>query len=659
MAAAATPTSRARMSSPQTTSGFSAAPSPAIANPQTTIAQGPLPFAEGANGAAGTSLEPTPLPAFAGGDATMGLHVIDPANRSGKIWIPREAIFDTAGSRESPLSKDHSLCMLFQKGRCNGGTRCHQIHASRDLVAQLRAQSASTTTCCAFHGDVASNEPAFAKLFGYYSVDENGAHQVNTTRMLTLQHTVVHIKKDRMSRTIALDLIIAKNNKQSPPFFPVTKVCGLHQKKKCYYGKDCKHIHICREYWARLLAKGEDGGLTLADLPDTLLPEKDSTEAERDPEEHIPKRERMKTRTSPASPSSDSSPTTPAKGAANTASPSAKHRNPASSPTSAAKRSGDGTPAGRAANGEANGAAQRSGQRPRTPGSADSEGETSSPVSALLVDEVEAELKAMPSFMAANGSPTRAVPATQVQHVGQHTPKKSSAEEFGSPGSRPFTKSPALPTATTSPSHNAALEDAMRGFQRQFETLHFPKPMAPMPPPSVVPVAPPAAPYQQSFMALPLIPQEVLHLQEDEKAADLDLVRLVESASLEGDLCDWDGTSHPPAAVRAAGPTNKALHIDVQNNEAPSPIVSPTALKSPVAPPSQEYGLAVRFGVEGEVRVVTFHNREATLATIRQKLRLDRPYHFLLKGEPLNKEHEVFILALTAMSICVVVVAFE
>lgn len=199
----------------------------------------------------------------------------------------------------------------------------------------------------------------------------------------------------------------------------------------------------------------------------------------------------------------------------------------------------------------------------------------------------------------------------------------------------------------------------MRGFQRQFETLHFPKPMAPMPPPSVVPVAPPAAPYQQSFMALPLIPQEVLHLQEDEKAADLDLVRLVESASLEGDLCDWDGTSHPPAAVRAAGPTNKALHIDVQNNEAPSPIVSPTALKSPVAPPSQEYGLAVRFGVEGEVRVVTFHNREATLATIRQKLRLDRPYHFLLKGEPLNKEHEVFILALTAMSICVVVVAFE
>ena len=40
---------------------------------------------------------------------------------------------------------------------------------------------------------------------------------------------------------------------QDPIYIPLHQLCGLHQKRKCLYGQDCKSIHICRDLWGSFL----------------------------------------------------------------------------------------------------------------------------------------------------------------------------------------------------------------------------------------------------------------------------------------------------------------------------------------------------------------------------------------------------------------------
>eukprot|EP01012_Entosiphon_sulcatum_P049114 TRINITY_DN67708_c0_g1_i1.p1 TRINITY_DN67708_c0_g1~~TRINITY_DN67708_c0_g1_i1.p1 ORF type:complete len:738 (+),score=86.40 TRINITY_DN67708_c0_g1_i1:36-2216(+) len=175
----------------------------------------------------------------------FGLHVIDPAVLSGKVWIPQDKLIETFGSRDNTSKKEPSLCMLYQAGRCNAAARCRQIHADRPYILSIRLQSAATGTCCTLHGDMASNDPAFVQLFQPFAEDG-----LSVWMQITGRQDVLPVPKNRIARTFGLDLVMGTNYQPSQQLlFHQSKVCGLHQKKRCRYGRDCKHIHLCRDFW--------------------------------------------------------------------------------------------------------------------------------------------------------------------------------------------------------------------------------------------------------------------------------------------------------------------------------------------------------------------------------------------------------------------------
>eukprot|EP00994_Dinema_validum_P005121 NODE_322_length_1893_cov_215.796638_g231_i0.p1 GENE.NODE_322_length_1893_cov_215.796638_g231_i0~~NODE_322_length_1893_cov_215.796638_g231_i0.p1 ORF type:complete len:388 (-),score=79.04 NODE_322_length_1893_cov_215.796638_g231_i0:667-1830(-) len=190
------------------------------------------------------------------------LEIIDPLNRTGKVPIPSELVFETQGKAEylklleggAPRKRDFSLCMLFQRAKCHAGPKCHQIHAPRDFISHLREQ-AGNRTCCKFHGDARSAE-------GHY---ESKVAQCPHLTMLVRKvnrgvnsssSDAVSIASDRLARTGALETLLGNSTGQVA--FSATQVCRLHQEEKCRFGKDCKNIHVCRELWRTI---GELGSL--------------------------------------------------------------------------------------------------------------------------------------------------------------------------------------------------------------------------------------------------------------------------------------------------------------------------------------------------------------------------------------------------------------
>jgi hypothetical protein len=178
----------------------------------------------------------------------LTIHVIDPLNRTGKVAIPAHHVTETKGLDDYKAAaakreaKDFSLCLLFQKGRCNAGTRCHQIHASPEYVTELRAQAAANKNCCAEHGDVHSA--------GF-------CHASQTVTVVSMPHhggggaahgaDLLEEKRYTLScfaRTAALDSIL-RSVKQLDIRIPSSKLCRLHQMRRCKFGKDCKNIHLC------------------------------------------------------------------------------------------------------------------------------------------------------------------------------------------------------------------------------------------------------------------------------------------------------------------------------------------------------------------------------------------------------------------------------
>lgn len=175
---------------------------------------------------------------------TMSLSVIDPCNRTGKITIPMEYVVETRGVLDHlryaampqcvapPAVKDLSLCLLFQKGRCNAGARCNQVHAAPEYVDHLRAVAASTKSCCARHGDVHST--SFIAESTVNLVNENGSE---TTYALV-----------DFARTAALDNILRRSKQHgSVARVQSSRICRLSQRSSCKFGKDCKNIHLCRD----------------------------------------------------------------------------------------------------------------------------------------------------------------------------------------------------------------------------------------------------------------------------------------------------------------------------------------------------------------------------------------------------------------------------
>lgn len=164
------------------------------------------------------------------------LSVIDPCNRTGKINIPTTYVTETKGVTDflryagnpPPEAKDLSLCLLFQKGRCNAGNRCNQVHATPEFVEQLRARANSVKSCCARHGDVHSE--ALDAHRGVVVLSEDG---------LSKHYTLADF-----AFTPALELAV-KRTRAGAVRVQATRVCRLHSRGSCKFGRDCKNVHLC------------------------------------------------------------------------------------------------------------------------------------------------------------------------------------------------------------------------------------------------------------------------------------------------------------------------------------------------------------------------------------------------------------------------------
>eukprot|EP01006_Ploeotia_vitrea_P052596 TRINITY_DN67708_c5_g3_i2.p1 TRINITY_DN67708_c5_g3~~TRINITY_DN67708_c5_g3_i2.p1 ORF type:complete len:365 (-),score=19.05 TRINITY_DN67708_c5_g3_i2:1147-2241(-) len=204
------------------------------------------------------------------------LYLVDPANRVGKLALPATAILPTKGSdlyyaqypggRTIPTDPNgkcsFSLCMLYQKRKCRSGVNCHQIHADRQLVAQVRAQ-AKRSNCCSQH---AAEVPAavFASAPSCFTEVYNQVHAAANNSPLCCvlslnsgaqQHV---LPVSNFGRTAGLDalVVMGAQSKKALLHIPMARVCRLHQQHQCHYGKDCHNIHLCRNVWKELCEAG-------------------------------------------------------------------------------------------------------------------------------------------------------------------------------------------------------------------------------------------------------------------------------------------------------------------------------------------------------------------------------------------------------------------
>lgn len=172
----------------------------------------------------------------------VSISVIDPQNRTGKIQIPLTHIFDTKGKSEALRNhsqKDLSLCLLFQNGRCNAGSKCHQIHADCVFVQTLRRAATTASTCCALHGDLQSKE-----------LQNN-----DRTVLLTSQQCSMHIPTPLHTFAFTQGLAFAMGcSNRTTITVSLQRVCRLHQQNRCKYGRDCRHVHLCRDVYAKAIS---------------------------------------------------------------------------------------------------------------------------------------------------------------------------------------------------------------------------------------------------------------------------------------------------------------------------------------------------------------------------------------------------------------------
>jgi hypothetical protein len=173
--------------------------------------------------------------------------VIDPTIKGGIIEIPFHKTLPTKGRAEwlrGLVNKELSLCCLFQRSKCMAGDKCHQVHVEPSFVAAIRAQHASVVSCCRRCRDTGSMMPAAMLFFAeYFHVSNVGivssAHQ---------DSTIFEVAADQLAFTTGLAQHIQKVSVAAGvgiTALPFERICRLHLKGNCKYGKDCKNIHVC------------------------------------------------------------------------------------------------------------------------------------------------------------------------------------------------------------------------------------------------------------------------------------------------------------------------------------------------------------------------------------------------------------------------------
>lgn len=134
--------------------------------------------------------------------------------------------------------RDLSLCLLFQRGQCKAGSKCHQIHADPNYISSLREQAAAGSNCCATHGDMCS--AGFLQLNRSVAiVDSTGAGMAYPLSCF--------------GRTQLLDHLLRQAGGTCR--VPASKICRLHTQGRCKFGRDCKNVHLCRTAAPTVAAK--------------------------------------------------------------------------------------------------------------------------------------------------------------------------------------------------------------------------------------------------------------------------------------------------------------------------------------------------------------------------------------------------------------------
>lgn len=171
------------------------------------------------------------------------IFVIDPLNRTGKIRVPLRHALETKGltealqaaeiaafaTAEDAPARDLSLCLLFQKGRCNAGARCRQIHVDVEFVESVRAAACSSNNCCAHHGDAHSQhltrDPRSVVVIG-----DRGC--VGEYPMAAFAST-----KGLEAVAVRISGAVIKVGANA--------ICRLHSQGRCKFGRDCRNVHLC------------------------------------------------------------------------------------------------------------------------------------------------------------------------------------------------------------------------------------------------------------------------------------------------------------------------------------------------------------------------------------------------------------------------------
>lgn len=180
------------------------------------------------------------------------IQVIDPVFRAGKLDIPVEKTFATKGRDDwlnGVLRKDLSLCCLFQKGKCHAEDKCHQVHVDKEFMSALRSEQSKIISCCRHCHDTASSTPAALSFFAMHSskqvkllcTDSRGGANYIPLERLAYTPGLVEVAAEATGRELVL---LGR------------RICRLHLKGACKYGKDCKNIHVCSKLGEGVLSSG-------------------------------------------------------------------------------------------------------------------------------------------------------------------------------------------------------------------------------------------------------------------------------------------------------------------------------------------------------------------------------------------------------------------
>jgi hypothetical protein len=180
--------------------------------------------------------------------------LLDPVFKSGLLEIPIEKTLPTKGRDEwmdGRLNKDLSLCCLFQKGRCHAQERCYQVHVDRDYMTSLREQQENIVSCCRNCKDTASLSAPSMTFFSsnmatakFVEVSyPNGAVRVVDAKSIAYTAGLVQQFDDHGAKVTAEGILE----------IPARRICRLHTRGCCKYGKDCKNVHACIKIGEKIL----------------------------------------------------------------------------------------------------------------------------------------------------------------------------------------------------------------------------------------------------------------------------------------------------------------------------------------------------------------------------------------------------------------------